>query len=333
MAAVLDMGTEIGDLQTRARNDFDSPAMILTCPECATRYFVDDARVGSAGREVRCASCGNRWTAKPEAPPLELDSTPDLGAMGNEPAKPAAPVSASDLPAEELPKVFRQRAQTKVKEREAAATGVIWAGLAGGFAVLLGLTVLMRQDIAEVFPRAAGAYAMAGLPVNLVGLTIENQHAQPMLKDGHAALTITGALRNIRSKPVIAPPLKISLLAPGGRVVATKIADPDGALIPPGAARHFSVDVLDPPVSATDVEIVFVLDRKRAAAVAGKPAPPRVTAPAPAPAMAPIRDTSAPAPTPAALRGAVTAPTGVQDAKPLPKSSPYALPAGDAAHG
>ena len=307
--------------------------MILTCPECATRYFVDDARVGPAGREVRCASCGNRWTAKPEAAPLDLESTPDLGAFGKEPAKPAAgPVAAGDLPAEELPKAFRQRAQTRVKEREAAATGVIWAGLAGGFAVLLGLTVLMRQDIAEIFPRAAGAYAMAGLPVNLVGLTIENQHAQPMLKEGHAALTITGALRNIRSKPVIAPPLKISLLAPGGRVVATKIADPDGALIPPGAARHFSVDVLDPPVSATDVEIVFVLDRKRPAALAdGKPAPPRIMAPAPA--MAPIRDTSAPVPTPASLRGAVTVPMGVRDAKPLPKSSPYALPAGDAAHG
>jgi len=334
MAAVLDMGSEIGDLQMRSRNDSDSPAMILTCPECATRYFVDDARVGAAGREVRCASCGNRWTARREDQPLELDSTPEVGAIGDDPGKMgfkagAAPIAASDVPAEELPKVFRQRAQTRVKEREAAATGVIWAGLAGGFAVLIGAAVLMRQDIAQVFPRAAGAYAMAGLPVNLVGLTIENQHAQPMLKDGHAALTITGSLRNIRGKPIVAPPLKISLIAPGGRVVATQIADPDGARIPPGAARHFSVDVLDPPVSATDVEIAFVLDRKLPP-VAGRPAPPPMQSPAPA--QAPIRDTAAPAPTGAALRG-VTVPSGVEEAKPLPKSSPYALPPGDAAHG
>jgi predicted Zn finger-like uncharacterized protein len=347
MAAVLDMGGEIGDLQMRARNDTDSPAMILTCPECATRYFVDDARVGPNGREVRCASCGNRWTAKREDTPLELDSTPEVGAMGDDHARTAfkgdaATTVAGDLPAEELPKAFRARAQTRAKEREAAATGVVWAGLVGGFAVLIGAAVFMRQDIAQIFPRAAGAYAMAGLPVNLVGLTIENQHAQPMLKDGHAALTITGALHNIRGKPVVAPPLRISLLAPGGRIVATQIADPDGARIPPGAARHFSVEVLDPPVSATDVEIAFVLDRKPQPDLGrpgvGRPAPDK-PAPPPAPALTRISTTTA-APTPGvpALRGAtappsVSVPAGVKEATPLPKTSPYALPNGDAGHG
>ena len=40
--------------------------MILTCPECATSYFVDDSKIPEAGREVRCASCGARWHAKHE---------------------------------------------------------------------------------------------------------------------------------------------------------------------------------------------------------------------------------------------------------------------------
>src|SRR6185295_4338278 len=35
--------------------------MILTCPQCATRYQVDGAKFPAAGRNVRCAKCGNVW--------------------------------------------------------------------------------------------------------------------------------------------------------------------------------------------------------------------------------------------------------------------------------
>lgn len=35
--------------------------MIVTCPECATRYDVDDAAFSSGGRAVRCNHCGCEW--------------------------------------------------------------------------------------------------------------------------------------------------------------------------------------------------------------------------------------------------------------------------------
>ena len=294
--------------------------MILTCPECASRYFVDDDSIGPAGRSVRCSSCGARWTAHAEdavelvAPP----PTPEL-----KPAIEAEPVESEPSPvAETLPRVFRERAATRQKVREAMAAGAVWAGLAAGFVLLLGLTALLRQDVARIWPRTAGAYAAVGLPVNLVGLIIENQHAQPQLQDGHAVLLVSASLRNIRDRPVIAPPLRISLLNPAGRSLAVKIADPDGARIPPGEARRFVINMLDPPVSATDVDITFMLDRQ-----------PRAGGPAPVGAPAPTRlslrggDLSAGGSTPPAPIVAPTALSGpVQDAKPLPNTSPYALP-------
>ncbi len=296
--------------------------MILTCPECASRYFVPDGSVGAAGRTVRCSSCGARWTARADDAASETSPQP-------RPAEPTrAPPAASENPAistpvegdanEPLPKVFRERAALRQRVREAAAAGAVWAGLAAGFMLLIGATIVMRQDIARLWPRTAGAYAAAGLPVNLVGLTIENQHAQPQLQDGHAALVITGALRNIRDKPVVAPPLRISLLNTAGHAVAVKIADPDGASIPPGEARRFVVDMLDPPVSATDVDIAFVLDR-----------PPRPRAKVPTPARLSLRGADLSAGPPAALGPVAPVPAGpVQDAKPLSPASPYALPAG-----
>jgi predicted Zn finger-like uncharacterized protein len=308
------MWAEIGDLVAEGAHASDSPAMILTCPDCATRYFVDDERLGEGGRTVRCGSCGGRWTARPEAP-LDLVDLPEIGAVAETPlAKPVPePGSAMlrDLSANELPKVVRAQAQTKEKVREAATSGVVWAGLVAGFIFLIGMAVFMRQDIATIWPRTAGAYAMAGLPVNLVGLTIEGQHAQPALKDGHAVLAVSGSLRNVRDRAVVAPPLRISLLDSSGKPVAVKIADPDGAQIPPGEARHFLIDVVDPPASAADVDITFVLG----AAKKPKAVAPPADRTAAAMTLRPVADAP-----PAAL------PSGpVQNATPLPQSSPYAL--------
>lgn len=35
--------------------------MILTCPNCATRYVIPDTAIGAEGRQVRCANCKHSW--------------------------------------------------------------------------------------------------------------------------------------------------------------------------------------------------------------------------------------------------------------------------------
>ena len=276
------------------------------------------------GRAVRCAPAA-RVGPRIQAPkkPLELAIEPFGSAWTT--AEPAAAVGRPHAePARrsrlsELPKVFRGRAQTRAKVREAAATGVVWAGLGGVLVLLLVAAVVLRQDIAQIWPRTAGVYAMAGLPVNLVGLTIEDQHAQPALKDGRAVLVVSGALRNIRDQAVAPPPLRVSLLNPAGRPVAVEIAvDPGGARIPPGEARRFVVNVLDPPVSASDVQIDFVMNGPRRKPVAQAATPAAATATAPAPALAGRGRALIPSPRPKPAQ------SQARNA-PLPQTSPYAL--------
>ncbi len=52
--------------------------MIITCPECTTRYDVDDERFSPNGRSVRCSSCGESWfVPAPELLDMEpLDKKP-----------------------------------------------------------------------------------------------------------------------------------------------------------------------------------------------------------------------------------------------------------------
>lgn len=41
--------------------------MQIICPHCTTFYDVDPSKFGAAGRNVRCARCGETWLAKPES--------------------------------------------------------------------------------------------------------------------------------------------------------------------------------------------------------------------------------------------------------------------------
>jgi predicted Zn finger-like uncharacterized protein len=254
--------------------------MILTCPECASRYFVDDSKVGSAGRVVRCASCGHRWTARNEEP-TDLFDEPSAAAMAGDPAmaaldaaatagaasepEPEPPVSA--LPGEELPKVFRARADAERRLREATTTGVVWAGMAAAMASMVVGALIFRIDMVRLWPATAGAYASVGLPVNTVGLVIENIKAEPSLEDGHAAVTITGVMRNITDHAVIAPPLRVELRNAKDKRVAGRIAAAADPKIPPSEIRHFAITILDPPRTAKDLVIDFAVEPGAAKAV------------------------------------------------------------------
>ncbi|HEC91148.1 MAG TPA: DUF3426 domain-containing protein [Alphaproteobacteria bacterium] len=44
--------------------------MIISCPQCNTRYSVDGNAIGQSGRMVGCSRCGNQWHQVPVAAPL-----------------------------------------------------------------------------------------------------------------------------------------------------------------------------------------------------------------------------------------------------------------------
>ncbi len=253
--------------------------MILTCPECATGYFVDDTQIKPGGRTVRCAACGARWTAQRDAP-LDLVSTPEEGAIGREPGgtgEEMAPLTGDDLP-----KVFRERASNQKKMRSAVFAGLIWGGTAVALVLIIGALILFRESVARAIPSTAAAYAAIGLPVNRIGLTIEGVHAEPALQDGHAALSVAMTVRNVTDHAVLSPPLSIVLLNAQGKRVGGQIVRPANPRVPPGEQRFFATAILDPPLSAHDLEVSFALDADgkvpmakllRSPAAAAAPAP------------------------------------------------------------
>ena len=290
--------------------------MILTCPSCATSYFTPDEAIGAGGRTVRCKSCRHTWRATLDEP-LELSqsSTPTEAVSFGHRDEPE-PESLAETPAPELPKAFRARAEQQRRLRRAATHGVVWAGIASGFAALLASAWLFRVEVVELAPRAAAAYAAIGLTVNPTGLDFEAVSAKPLPNDPGKVI-VSGALRNVRDNERIAPPVRVALLDAHGAEIGHAVIRIDAAPVLPGKVQGFAAVIPDPGARGQGVGVAFVLDA----------APSRAATP-PAPAAhadtrrPPAAPTPAHAETPAAAVAAPPADGGLRPALSSGASAP-----------
>lgn len=285
--------------------------MILTCPACATSYFIRDEAVGPEGRKVRCQSCGEVWRATPDEP-LELTLTPEPVAAAPTPKSTPEPeptptvASLAETPAPELPRAFRARADRQKKLRRAAAQGVVWAGLASVFIGLIVAAFLFRVEIVQAFPKAASAYKFFGATVNPVGLDFEALTAKAA--PGHPGMVVvSGAIRNVRDVEIVSPPVRVALVDANGAEVGFKIVQIDAAPVLPGKVQGFAALIPDPGGHGAGIGVDFAPasptsakptaghdDDKKAAAHEAEPTSDQAPAAAPPATAQGLRSATAP---------------------------------------
>lgn len=232
--------------------------MILTCPECATSYFVDDDRIPAAGRTVKCSSCGARWKAMPEgeAEP-EFEPAP---ASVEVPAEVEAeePVLAASDDLEFVPSPATRRPGKKAKvKKEGSRAPVVGVVLIGVIAALAGGLVVMRERVAAMVPKTAKAFAMVGLPVNELGLSFEAVTWRPTFLAGRPVMSMTGSIRNSRDHAINSPPIRISVLDGKKKALAVYELEMTNQRVPPGSVRYFAWNLPDPPRGAEHISIAF----------------------------------------------------------------------------
>jgi len=254
--------------------------MILTCPECATSYFVEDGRVPAQGRRVRCSTCDHRWLAGPEGPIAEAPEVapevivePEVEAIA--PEEPAHEAVVPEPPLRVRPAAARGRKAGK------GSSAMVWAGAAALAAALIAGVIVFRGDVIRLWPASSAAYAGLGFAVDGGGLVLEGVHVEPTFLAGRPVLSVTGAIRNVRDQPVASPPVRVTLLNRAGKPVAAKIGRPMDPNIPAHAQRYFAVAIPDPPDSARDLEVRFeAADDAKGASAATEavvtPAPPAI---------------------------------------------------------
>jgi predicted Zn finger-like uncharacterized protein len=241
--------------------------MILTCPQCQTRYQADATRFPVAGPDVRCAKCGHVWRQMPPQPEPE----PDLGVVepveAPQPEEPA-PQPQSFTPPDEVrrPPPVREREREPVHvEQQPPRPG--WSARlaqAGGW-LALGIVILVvgwvaiffRRDVATLWPQSASLYKAVGLSVNASGIQFVGVSNKLVMEDGAHVLVVSGKLVNSSTHELPVPQIRIGLQDAQKRELYHWPVIPTVPTLRPGQSAPFLTRLANPPGAVHDVEVTF----------------------------------------------------------------------------
>ncbi len=271
--------------------------MILSCPNCATKYTLNESQLGVRGRTVRCAACKTTWHAERPEKPIDL-SFSDVKKSEKETVEDLHKVKAKKLPLK-----YRAILEDKKRMKALAAQGMVWGGMAAALVLTLALGFFLRVDIVRAFPRIAGAYAMAGMKVNGTHLVFGDKTADAGFKGGRFVVTVKAQVKNTSDKAVPVPPVRVKLLDGALQEFDSVLMPSNGLVVAPHATRTLVFDVADPKnlTSSLDLDFDLIAMKKmktagpnlRVTPVTGHGAdaePPQAETPEPTPAHAEITD-------------------------------------------
>jgi predicted Zn finger-like uncharacterized protein len=244
--------------------------MILTCPQCATRYQIEDGKFPPGGRKVRCAKCGHQWFQEPPA----AESEPGVTAAGDSasapsPAAPAAPLPPNSSEAlrqtvlartAEAPSQAPPAGPSKPPgERTAIAAG--WIGLAAILFLIVWGGVRYRDTIASVWPQTSSVYVLLGLPVNARGLAFTDVNYRRDTEAGRQVLTVQGNVVNVSSRELAVPQIEVTLTDNDRRQIDRWLFSAGVARLKPGQKIAFATRRTNPPDDARHLEMTFSTPR------------------------------------------------------------------------
>jgi predicted Zn finger-like uncharacterized protein len=221
--------------------------MILSCPECSTRYVIDPAALGPSGRTVRCTRCSHSWAEPPPAVE-ELVAAQAVSPPVSPPidfSRGARP-RGTNLPA--LP-----------GEKRSRAPAVLWTILLLFLIGVAGVAAWQRDAVITRLPAAAELYELVGLGPVLpgTGLALENVRQKVSTRDGARILRIDGDIVNVSGKPRDVPQMLGVLLDGAGKEIKRWEFQPPLPKLLHHERAPFSTELADPPDAASEVRVTF----------------------------------------------------------------------------
>jgi hypothetical protein len=154
----------------------------------------------------------------------------------------------------------RDQGSSETIGRAARRRGV--GALASAF-VVIGLVmastmaIAARAAIVSIAPVTAAVYGLAGLPVNLRGLSIAEVRAVTQQSESQGELLVTGEITNLRDRETPVPALRLSLRAEDGRELYVWTARGPKPYLGAHERVAFRARLAAPPAGVRDIVVKF----------------------------------------------------------------------------
>ncbi len=235
--------------------------MILTCPNCDTRYSVDGSKFPPAGRTVRCAKCGHSWHQAAEAPEPEIEA---IVPEAPQPEAEAEPVSAYPVNNPSSIRAFAPAsavAQPRAPLGQKLAVVAGWVGLIAVVLLIAVSAVRYRQDIAVIWPQSAGVYSSLGLKVNASGIDFRQVDYRRESEDGQIVLAVSGVIVNSGARELPVPQtVRVTLSDADNHELYHWTFKPAATTLKAGQSVPFTTRLSSPPAAARHLEVRFAKD-------------------------------------------------------------------------
>lgn len=242
--------------------------MILTCPQCTTRYLLQANVLAPEGRNVKCSSCGEVWFQLPDPDELAELSGPaeDEAESSNDDE------SGSDF--DDIPEGVKPEIEVDLVDSGGGRTTAAedeererlpFKALAGGYAaaacvffVILGGLIMAKGSMLSTWPASAALYQALGMSVALPGEGLVFDQLAAQSKQGQ--VTIEGQIINLTGHKQIIPAIEASLRTQDGVVLETWVLRGDGEEISANADIPLEETYQSGHKDAHEVFLRFVLN-------------------------------------------------------------------------
>jgi predicted Zn finger-like uncharacterized protein len=226
--------------------------MIITCPQCETRYTADAGSFPASGRKVRCSKCGHVWQQAAPEPErvLSTEAAPAAAAAG----------AATNAPADSVtPRAMIETKTTAPRRSWAERLGLIagWTGLVALLVLVGWMGLRFRQEINALWPQSSALYATFGVKVNSGGIEINDVTYRHGTENGRSVFEVGGKLVNVSSRELAVPRVRVSLTDDNQRELYHWIYSPPLRTLGVGQSIAFSTRLTGPPPSAKHFQLHF----------------------------------------------------------------------------